>query len=257
MACNSNTNCLDKFGCPSDVCPDFVIKRHDTKPPLEIIIKDCGEPVDLTDTVVEVSMWLRAKFKAAVPSTQNYFSLADDIGFEQVNIGDIVVVDRVRSPEQMLVTAFDETNKLIEVQRAYNGTTADNYKKGQKVRIFRFLNAVGETQMTLQDVTQEDGSVLEDVLTESKLIYEWAAADTCLPGCYYLEFKLLKMLGTAVPFLGPLSLAPSIIPSFISYSPSQIACDLGAGVEWVRRYPEDREGFLIQIIDSPTSENLI
>lgn len=255
MACGTNTTCTDKFGCPSGVCPDFIIKRHNTKPPLEAIIKDCGESIDLTDTVVEASMWLRAKFKNAVPADQNYFALADDIGFEQANVGDIVVVERVRAPEQMLITAFDETNRFIEVQRGYNGTIADAYKKGTKIRIFRFLNAVGETQMTLQDVQQEDGTVEQDVLTESKLIYEWAAADTCLPGCYYLEFKLLKMLGTATPF-APLSLTPSVIPSFISYSPSQIACDLGSGVEWARRYPEDREGFLIQIVDSPTAENL-
>lgn len=259
MSCSNNrtsSSCPDRFGCSSDVCPDFIIKRHSTKPALEVIVKDCNEPIDLEDTVLEVSMWATGKLKAALTADAEYFALADGIGFEQANVGDIIVVDRARHPEQMLVTAFDEANKYIEVQRGYNGTTADAYKKGTKVRIFRFLNAVGETQMTLRDILQEDGTTEEDVLVESKLIYEWSAADTCLPGCYYLELKLLKMLGTVSSFMGSLSAVPSVVPSFISYSPSQIACDLGEGVEWVRRFPEDREGFVIQVVDSPTSEAL-
>jgi hypothetical protein len=31
-------------------------------------------------------------------------------------------------------------------------------------------------------------------------------------------------------------------------------CGLGAGVLWARRFPSDREGFLINIFDSPTAE---
>jgi hypothetical protein len=45
-----------------------------------------------------------------------------------------------------------------------------------------------------------------------------------------------------------------IVPSFIT---SVSGCDLGSGVEWVRRFPLDAEGFLIKIVDSPTAENLI
>jgi hypothetical protein len=29
---------------------------------------------------------------------------------------------------------------------------------------------------------------------------------------------------------------------------------MGTGVEWVRRFPSDGEGFLIKIVDSPTME---
>jgi 2-keto-3-deoxy-6-phosphogluconate aldolase len=47
--------------------------------------------------------------------------------------------------------------------------------------------------------------------------------------------------------------------SDISFTPSTMTaadfgCCLGAGVDWVRRFPASGEGFLIQIINSPTKE---
>lgn len=188
------SSCPDKFGCPSDRCPDFVIRRHDTKPPFKIFVEDCEGAMDLRGLVVEVNMWACAKLKAALDDTCDYFRLADDIGFEQVMVGDIIVMDRVRMPERMLVTAFDETNKLIRVQRGYHGTTASAWKKGTKMRIFRVLNGVAESELIFDDKTNVDGTVEKDVITESYLVYEWQPEDTCLPGCYWLEFKLLKMI---------------------------------------------------------------
>jgi len=257
----SSSNCVDAFGCPQGVSPDFVIKRHDTKPPLEIIVKDCGNPIDLTDTVVEVSMWAKGKLKCSIAEADTYFALADNIGFNQARTGDIIVIDRVRSPEQMLITGFDEANYLIQVQRGYNGTPVSSYKKGQSLKIFRFLNSVGETEMTYQDIEQTDGTVDEDVLTESKLVYEWSPNDTCLPGCYCLEFRLLKMVamgtaGTAGSWEGFALLAPSVVPSFSSYTSANLGCELGSGVEWERRFPVEGECFLIKINNSPTSEAL-
>jgi hypothetical protein len=48
----------------------------------------------------------------------------------------------------------------------------------------------------------------------------------------------------------------SLIPSFTdeSLTPYYFGCILGEGVEWVRRFPIDGEGFLIKIEDSPTVE---
>ncbi len=257
-----NCNSVDKFGCPpasSGICPDFRIKRHDTQPPFEAVIKDCNEPVDLADTVVEASMWANAKFKQDVAEDDTFFALADNIGFCQALVGDIIIVsDQVRSQEQMLVAGFDEANKFISVQRGYNGTPIAAYKKGSRIKIFRILNAVGASEMVLQDVAQVDGSTEEDVLTESKLIYQWAAQDTCLPGCYFLELKLLKMISTTAGILPSMNLvAPSIVPSFTSPTASDLGCELGDGVEWVRRFPVEKQGFLIKIVDSPTSEALV
>ncbi len=262
-SCGSqNLQVTDKFGCPptsSGICPDFRIKRHDTQPPFEVVVKDCNEPIDLADTVVEASMWANAKFKSDVDEDDTFFALADNIGFCQALVGDIIIVsEQVRSQEQMLVTGFDETNKFIRVQRGYNGTPVAAYKKGSKIKIFRVLSAVGASEMVLQDILQVDGTTEEDVLTESKLIYEWAAQDTCLPGCYFLELKLLKMIATTAGMLPSMNLvAPSIIPSFTSPSAGDLGCELGEGVEWVRRFPVEKQGFLIKIIDSPTSEALV
>jgi hypothetical protein len=194
--CQSQNACLDKFGCPPDRCPDFIIRRHDTKPALKIAIDECNGPFDFRGLVIEVNMWALAKLKADLTEDGEYFRLADDIGFEQVMVGDIIVMDRVRMPERMLVTAFDETNKLIKVQRGYHATTPSVWKKGTTMRIFRILNGSAQAEVVLGDVQDVDGTTERDVLQESYLVYEWQAADTCLPGCYWLEFKVLKMIDT-------------------------------------------------------------
>ncbi len=195
-----NTDCptyacsSDKFGCPAGVAPNFIIRRHDIKPSLKIEVQECDLPMDLKTLVVEVNMWALAKIKKAITSSDTYFRLADDIGFEQIMVGDVIVFDRVRSPEHMLVTGFDETNKLVSVQRGYHGTTPSAWKKGQQIRIFRILNGMARTELNYEDVTEVDGSVTPNVLQSSFLVYDWNPGDTCLPGCYWLEFKVLKMI---------------------------------------------------------------
>lgn len=340
-SCSSDASCTNKFGCPSDRCPDFTIRRHDTKPVLKIMVEDCDGAMDLRGLVIEVNMWALAKLKAAIDEDDEYFRLADDIGFEQVMVGDIIVMDRVRNPERMLVTAFDETNKLIKVQRGYHGTTPSAWKKGAKMRIFRILNGQGESELVFEDIQNVDGTTEEDSLVESYLIYAWEPEDTCLPGCYWLEFKVLKMIDvvyylpggywtgevhthtddyfytgtshtvssvllsydqvndkyllaghqwtgeihlhtddsyytgtshddgsvllnkTGVPSDsetaynedGLVALA-SITPSFTDddLTSADFGCILGEGVEWVRRFPVNGEGFLIKVEFSPTTE---
>ncbi len=192
-ACQSN--CLDKFGCPDDRCPDFTIRRHDTKPDFKIRLEDCDGALDVQGLVAEVNMWAKAKLKKRITSDCEYFRLADDIGFEQIMVGDIIVMERVRSPEYMLVLGFDECNKLVRVQRGYRNTTPSDWKKGASLKIFRIMNSPAQTELVFEDETDVDGTVTEDVLTESYLVYEWSAEDVCLPGCYWLEFKLIKMKG--------------------------------------------------------------
>ena len=31
-------------------------------------------------------------------------------------------------------------------------------------------------------------------------------------------------------------------------------CELGLGVEWARRFPNDKEGFIVEVSASPTAE---
>jgi hypothetical protein len=255
MTCSNQVNvlCPSKFGCPPNVCPDFEIKRHDTNPAFKITVSDCDGPLDLTDCVVEVSMWAKAKLKKNLNDTDTYFGLCDCIGFEQSLVGDIIVIDRIRAPEMMLVTGHDEINKLIRVQRAYHGTTASTYKRGTGMRIFRVLNSIGETDMIYEDIEQIDGTTTNE-LTESQLIYEWQPNDTCLPGCYWLEFKLLKMITLGDWYLA----ANPIVPTFTSVTPTEAGCEIGSGVSWVRRFPVDgNDGFLIRINNTPTNELLM
>ena len=251
-----SSGCVDKFGCPPDMCPDFVIKRHDTKPPFRVSVEDCDGALDLTDDtlVLEINMWARGKLKAAITNTDTFFALADNIGFCQAMVGDIIVMERVRSPEHMLVTGFDENNKLIRVQRGYNGTSAVAWKKGTSLRIFRIMNGPAEIETVTADILQSDGTTLEDQVTGTFLVYEWNANSSCLPGCYWLEFKLLKMEVVEVNMM--LVNTASVIPSFTpsTLSAEDFGCILGDGVEWERRFPSGGEGFLIHIANSPTAE---
>lgn len=248
----SNSGCVDEFNCGGR-CPDFTIKRHDTKPSFKVAISDCSGPIDLTGLVLEASMWACGKFKKAVLSSDTYFGLADNIGFEQSLVGDIIVVGQIRNPEQMLIIGFDETNKLIEVHRGYNGTPVNDYKKGTKIDIFRVLNAVAQTELTYEDQLQVDGTVTLNVLVKSELVYEWSSNDTCVPGCFNFEFKLLKMTAS----MGMVqSLSASVVPSFVSYTPSAYGCEIGTNVDWVRRFPPEN-AFLVHVANTNTSENLV
>jgi len=250
---SKDTNCPDRFGCIPGVCPDFTIRRHDTRPPFKAQVEDCDGPLDLTDLVLEASMWAKAKLKCAIDAEIDFFPLADNIGFEQIMVGDIIIMDRARLPEHMLVIAFDEENSLVQVQRGYHGTTPSAWKKGAALRIMKFLGATAQTEMILQDLTQIDGTVLEDQITASFLVYEWEEKDTCLPGCYFLEFKLLKMIEEeSVSIMNTEDITPSFTDP--NLTPSDFGCTLGSGVEWVRRFPVSGEGFLIEIVDSPTAE---
>jgi hypothetical protein len=192
--CSSQNVCPSQDGCPPNQCPDFVIRRHDTRPSFKVSVEDCDGPLDLDGLVIEASMWALAKLKASIADTDTYFSFADNIGFQQVMMGDIIIMDRARNPEHMLVTGFDETNSLIRVRRAYHGTTASAWKKGTLMRIFRIMGSPAESEMRFDDVRDVDGSLNKDVLQASYLIYDWQAEDVCLPGCYWFEFKVLKMI---------------------------------------------------------------
>lgn len=260
MSCSSCNNsyqyysrdCKSLDGCPSDICPDFIIRRYDTMPSFKVKVEDCDGPLDLTDLVLEATMWAKAKLKKSILADDEYFGLADNIGFNQVMVGDIIIIDQARLPERMLVTAFDEKNKLIKVQRGYHGTTASDWDKGSLIRIFKFINSPARIEMVYQDLLKIDGTYDYDVLTDSFLIYDWSAQDTCLAGCFYLEFKLLKMTETQNLTM----LSDDVIPSFTSPDliPEDFGCGLSEGVEWVRKFPVEGEGFLVKITNSTSIE---
>ena len=312
---NASSSCNNKTGCSTtSYCPDFQIKRFDTKPSFKVSLVDCKGPLNLHGLIAEANMWAEAKLNIALTAgtqatgtvtiveeanlvaTTHYItitttdgtvitatvtanggtttttntnsptwaivsgsnsstatnlatclnanskliatassgvvtitqlasgtvgnttivltdpdgvgmsktdftggvdpslslSLADNIGFEQVMVGDVIIMERARRPEHMLVKAFDETNSLISVQRAYNDTEAFAWKKGAKLKIFRVLNSPADVELVFEDVIQVDGNS-KSTLVEADVLYDWKANDTCLSGCYLFEFKLIKM----------------------------------------------------------------
>lgn len=237
--CASAPNCPDCYGCTAGVCPDFQIKQNDTRPAFKVSVQEGDDPMDLTGLVVEASMWANAKLKNNIGPLDTSLQLVNNIGFCQILPNDIILMDRSRSGEQMRITGFDEVNSLIFVERGYNGTVPQNWNRGQKMRIFRFMNSPAMAEMTFDDVTQVDGTIDCNVLTDSYLVYEWNVNDTCVPGCFSFEFKVIKMSS------GPI-VVPSVIPN----------CFLGVGVEWTRRFPNCGE-FLVKVCHSPTAEVII
>lgn len=265
----TGSNC--NRNCSTDTCPDFIIKRHDTKPPFRVSIEDClGAPsgdLDSNALVAEVSMWSTARLKTAITADATSFALADNTGFNQMLVGDVLVMDRVRQPEQMLVVGFDEANKLVQVQRGYNDTTATAWVRGTAFKIFRIRDATATIERTYEDIINTDGTTSKDQLVGTYLVYEWQSNDTCVPGCFVLEFKLLQLVlpPSNISFISEITDEDAdgtpeviditwegdiVVPSVVSV----IGCDIGLGVEWVRRYPQTKEGFAIQVVDSPTQE---
>ena len=447
---NTSGSCNNKTGCPTtSYCPDFQIKRFDTKPSFKVSLVDCKGPLNIHGLIAEANMWAEAKLKSALTAgtqatgtvtiveeanlvaTTHYItitttdgtvitatvtanggattttntnsptwaivdaseastavnlatclnanskliatasngvvtitqlasgtagnaaialtdpaagmskvdftggvdpslslSLADNIGFEQVMVGDVIIMERARRPEHMLVKAFDETNSLISVQRSYNDTEAFAWKKGSKLKIFRVLNSSADVELVFEDVIQVDGTS-KSTLVEADVLYDWKANDTCLSGCYLFEFKLIKMQEilyflqggswagethqvSGVYYTGtsatdssvPLSYDPEtgtfLLPSTqwtgdnhvvdpdyktgtsendgsvvlnttgvesdnsvvygqaftdSSFAVTDFGCGLSDGVEWVRSYPKNKEGFFVEITSSPISEN--
>ena len=60
------SGCPDEYGCLSGKCPDFTIRRHDTKPAFKVKVEDCDGPLDLTGLVLEATMWAKGKLKVAM-----------------------------------------------------------------------------------------------------------------------------------------------------------------------------------------------
>jgi hypothetical protein len=139
---------------------------------LRVKVEDCDGPLDLTDLVLEASMWANGKIKSSISDSDTYISLADNIGFNQIMIGDVIVIDRPRQSEHLLVTAFDETNYYVQVERGYHGTLAQAWKKGQSLRIIKFTNVSAVTEMAMEDIINIDGTTKKDVFTESPDIYD-------------------------------------------------------------------------------------
>jgi hypothetical protein len=222
VGCNSNqSNCNNSNGCSGT--PDLCIKRHDGKPHFKVSVSDCDGVVDLTDEnlVLEASMWFDAKLKADILVSGTSLSFADNVGFNSVLVGDVISTSRPRSPERMLVTSINESAKSVTVQRGYDGTSAYAWSKGEPLKIFRFRDAPAEIESVFEETTSLDGTTTTG-LADTFLVFKWSGNHTSLPGCYWLEFKLIMMSG--------------------------------GSVEWTKRFPLASDGFLISVIDSPTSE---
>jgi len=224
VGCGSTSEgCEGNGSCP--VPPDFCIKRNDTRPSFRVAMSDCDGPVDLTEEgiVVEASMWFDARLKSSIGSSSLSLKFADDIGFGSVKVGDVIVATHVRTPERMLVVSIDESTHEISVTRGYESTDSRPWDKGVHLKVFRFRDEPAAVESVIETVDSIDGSSSEE-LTDTLLVFEWTPDKTSMPGCYWFEFKVLKL------------------------APAPGSGDL----EWVKRVPLTPEGYMVNIVDSQT-----
>lgn len=211
-----------KGGSTCDSTPDFCIKRGDTRPSFKVSVEDCDGVVDLTDEnlVLEASMWFKSKLKLAVSSSETTLSFADNIGFDQVSVGDLIILDMPRNPEQMLVSSINESSKTIQVQRGYNSTSTSAWPKGNLLRVFRFIDLPAKIESVFEEISSLDGSTSEQ-LVDTFMVLDWEPPHTSLAGCYLLEFRLTMLDGSSI--------------------------------SWTKKTPLSKEGFLVRVADSPTN----
>lgn len=221
VGCGSAPSDCNSGDCPGT--PDLCIKRHDTRPSFKISISDCDGVVDLSDEnlALEASMWFNSKSKSALDDSETEIKFADNVGFDQVMVGDVIKTGKSRSPEKMLVSAVNESAKSVTVTRGHEGTTPQSWPRGTVLNIFRFVDQPAEIESYYEDVTGVDGAVTNE-LTDTMLVYNWQTPQTSMPGCYWIEFKLIM-----------------------------ISSETG-DVEWTKRMPLATEGFIVNIIDTPT-----
>jgi len=224
VGCGNNTsNCSDSDDCV--VTPNLCIKRGDTKPIFKISFSDCDGPIDLSEEenlVLEANMWIETKLKANITDVQTSLAFADNIGFNYIKINDIVITSSARSSEKMIVTNIDEVNKTATVTRAYEATTAKAWDKGTVLYIFRFRDQPAQIESVFENIESVDGTTNE-TLTDTIFSFEWSSDQTLMPGCYWFEFKLMKIDPDTDDIL------------------------------WTKRIPLSSSGFMIKIIDSATS----
>jgi hypothetical protein len=108
------------------------------------------------------------------------------------------------------------------VTRGLGGALPQPWDKGASVKVFRFQDEPASVESVIETVESIDGSSSEE-LSDTLLVFNWTADKTDMPGCYWFEFKVLKLLPDSTE------------------------------AEWVKRVPLSPVGYMVNIVDSPTS----
>lgn len=201
---STTPTCGNRYGCggQSYSCPQFTIKQHDTRPSFKVDVTDCNAPIDLTNLVIEASMWANAKLKCNLTAETTVIQFADNIGFQQINYDTIIQAGDGRLFERMLIDKINDVDNTVTVFRGQMDTLAVPWKRGTTVKLLRFLNNAALGELVYGNIDEPDGTIINDALLVSLLIYDWKPSDTCMAGMYFLEFKIMKMTDIPMPCSG-------------------------------------------------------
>ena len=152
----------------------MALKRHNTAPPVELVVGDeFGNPRPLEGTVT-FTMVVDTRLPENVINTDPF-----TIGFRDpkwvaiVKVGSKVRILYEASDEYLKVTGVNYQNGDVTFSRGADGTTpAGFYPQGSIVRLMKVLDSVGSI---------EGGSTL---------VYGWNAIDTDRGGVFRAEFDI-------------------------------------------------------------------
>ena len=156
---------------------DHIIKRGDTVPAF-IVPLSASDKEDLEELAlplgVRVYLWFQSRLSAAISSIDSSISLLDNVGFDCVVVGDLVLfLDGSGGVNELArVTAIDVDNHTLTLSRGIDGGVRD-HEAQIPLNIFRIYRGVGEIN-----------------LREGTLTYYWTTSGTQTAGEYYFEFEV-------------------------------------------------------------------
>jgi uncharacterized membrane protein len=172
---------------------DYTIKKNDTKPFIKYLIEKC-EDIDLSEEnlIITASMWADSTLKNKLTNIDEYLELKNNYNLEAVKQGDYILIKKFNTSEHVIVSSIEETK--INIQRAQLDSTAQNWIKGNEIKIIKFYEVEAEKEIEYNTSLNVKGE--EETLPSSQnLIYKWQEGDTSSSGVFFLEFKVSKVDG--------------------------------------------------------------
>jgi hypothetical protein len=172
---------------------DYTIKKNDTKPFIKYLIEKC-EDIDLSEEnlIITASMWADSTLKNKLTNIDEYLELKNNYNLESVKQGDYILIKKFNTSEHIVVSSIEETK--INIQRAQLDSIAQNWVKGNEIKIIKFYEVEAEKEIEYNTTLNVKGE--EETLPSSQsLVYKWQDGDTSSSGVFFLEFKVSKIDG--------------------------------------------------------------
>jgi len=195
---------------------DYIIKKNDTLPSILYKISNC-ENIDLNQNnlIIKANMWANSSLANAISSTETNIKLKNNYNISAASVEDYILIKKHNYFEYLKVESISDDD--IYVSRGQLSSTPRNWGKYTQIKIIKIVDVECEKEITYNEAINLNGEK-ENIVSQQNLIYNWFAGDTSNPGEYFLEFEVTK--------------------------------NNGGITEWTKKFPSEKEGIKIQIIDN-------